>query len=309
MKIGLVDVDGNKFPNLALMKLSVYHKQQGDAVEMAIGLKKYDRVYMSKVFTFSLDDLTAYQTEELIRGGTGYDMTSKLPNEVEHCFPDYGLYRITDTAYGYLSRGCPRGCDFCIVGEKEGRHSRKVADLREWWNGQKNIVLLDPNITACAEWEDLLGQLAESNARVDFTQGLDIRLMTDAKAEAINKVKYRMLHFAWDDPKDEVTPEKLKRYAGVWKGTFRERRVYVLTNFNSTHEEDLYRVERLREIGYDPYIMIYDKPNAPKITRRLQRYVNNKIIFNSCNNFADYKGGKNEAENDNERPNTGLWSV
>lgn len=290
LNIGLVDVDNHNFPNLALMKLSAYHKMNGDNVEWALGLKRYDKVYMSKVFTFTADDLIAYQTDELICGGTGYNLTSKLPTEVEHCYPDYSLYGITDTAYGYLSRGCPRGCSFCIVKDKEGGISHKVADLREWWNGQKNIVLLDPNITACSEWENLLGQLAESNARVDFTQGLDIRLMTDAKAEAINKVNYKMLHFAWDDPNDTITPKKLKQYANSWKGDFRNRRVYVLTNFNSTHEQDLYRIEKLREMNYDPYVMIYEKWNAPKITRRLQRYVNNKFIFRSCSNFSEYRG-------------------
>lgn len=290
LNIGLVDVDNHNFPNLALMKLSAYHKMNGDNVEWALGIKRYDKVYMSKVFTFTADDLTAYQTDELICGGTGYNLTSKLPNEVEHCYPDYSLYGITDTAYGYLSRGCPRGCSFCIVKDKEGGITHKVSDLREWWNGQKNIVLLDPNITACSEWENLLGQLAESKARVDFTQGLDIRLMTDAKAEAINKVNYKMLHFAWDDPNDTVTPKMLKQYANSWKGDFRNRRVYVLTNFNSTHEQDLYRIEKLREMNYDPYVMIYEKWNAPKITRQLQRYVNNKFIFRSCSNFSEYRG-------------------
>ncbi|MED9992731.1 hypothetical protein [Phascolarctobacterium faecium] len=288
MKIGLVDVDGHRFPNLALMKISSWHKGAGDTVEWAGSLEHYDKVYMAKVFTFTNDDLQAYQTEKFIKGGTGYDLASKLPEDIERCYPDYELYGIKDMAYGYLTRGCPRQCPFCIVGQKEGTNSYKVADLPQFWSEQRYIKLLDPNIIACPDWENLLGQLADSGAWVDFTQGIDIRLMTDEKAAAINKVKYSMLHFAWDNPADMGTLEKLKEYRSVWKGSQRNRSVYVLTNFDSTHEEDLYRVYALRELGYDPYIMIYDKIHAPKETRYLQRWVNNKRIFRTIKYFKDY---------------------
>ena len=157
MKIGLIDVDGHNFPSLPLMKLSAWHKKQGDSVEWYNPLTAWksppDRVYMSKVFTFTPDYQHPVNAKEIIKGGTGYfypDGGDVLPDEVEHCYPDYSLYpELTkDTAYGFLSRGCPRGCEFCIVGEKEGRCARKVADLPEFWRGQKKIVLLDPNITA-----------------------------------------------------------------------------------------------------------------------------------------------------------------
>ena len=115
MKIGLVDVDGHNWPNLALMKISAWHKKWNDSVEWAGSLEHYDIVYMAKVFTFTADDLQAYQAEEIIKGGTGYDLVGKLPEDIERCYPDYELYGIKDTAYGYLTRGCPRQCPFCIA--------------------------------------------------------------------------------------------------------------------------------------------------------------------------------------------------
>ena len=286
MRVGLVDVDGHNFPNLALMKLSAWHKAQGDSVEFAIPLLAYDRIYKSKVFTFTPDDYTAWMCDDVRMGGTGYDLTSKLPDEVEHMMPDYSLYGITDTAYGYLSRGCPRGCPFCIVADKEGRASRKVADLREWWNGQKEIKLLDPNLTACPDWRDLFGQLHESGAWVDLTQGLDIRLLTDEKIAALNALKVRMVHFAWDGNED-LEP-LFRKFAPQLKQKSRDRRVYVLTNYNTTREWDLHRINTLRDIGYDPYMMIYDKQHADAHYIRMQRWCNNKFIFYKTK-WNDYK--------------------
>ena len=289
MRIGLVDVDGHNFPNLALMKLATYHKQRGDEIEWAFPLLPYDRVYMAKVFTFTQDDITAYQTDDIVRGGTGYELQSKLPADVENCYPDYSIYGITDTAYGYLTRGCPRGCRFCIVAEKEGKQSKKVANLENFWRGQKYIKLLDPNLLACPDWKELMQQLIGSKAQVDFTQGLDIRLMTAEKADMIRQCKVKILHFAWDNPEDELTFEKLKEYRKAFTLPDDKCKVYVLTNFNSTHEQDLERVYRLRDIGYDPFVMVYEKWNAPKETRRLQRWCNNKIIFRAEPDFAKYK--------------------
>ena len=288
MKIGLIDVDGHHFPNLALMKISAYHKAQGDEVEWAFSLLPYDRIYMAKVFTFTPDDLTAYQASEIIKGGTGYDLSSRLPEEIESIYPDYALYNIYNTAYGYLTRGCPRGCPFCIVAAKEGRQSVQVANLENFWRGQKYIKLLDPNLLACANWENLLQQLIDSRAYIDFTQGLDIRLMTDEKADMIRRCKIKMLHFAWDNPKDKKTFEMLKKYSKAFGTSERNQRVYVLTNFNSSFDEDLERVYALRDIGYDPFVMIYEKWGAPKKLRELQRWCNNKRVFRAEANFNNF---------------------
>jgi len=293
MRVGLVDVDGHNFPNLCLMKLSAWHKAQGDEVEFAIPLMRYDRIYMARVFddTYTHDDLTAYQCEDVHRGGTGYGLDNKLPYEVEHMFPDYSLYGIKDQAIGFLTRGCPRGCEFCIVARKEGKCSHKVADLSEFWNGQKNICLCDPNMFACKDWQDLAQQLIDSKAIVEFNQGIDIRIMTEEKADALNNMKLSMLHFAWDNYPDEHCYNQLKKYRDAFRLDCRHLTVYVLTNFNTTIEQDLDRIYRLRELDYTPYVMIYNKPSAPRKLKQIQRWVNNRFVWRSCERFEDYVGG------------------
>jgi hypothetical protein len=288
MQIGLIDVDSHNFPNLALMKISAYHKLKGDNVEMCFGLKKYYKVYMSKVFTFTKDYNEYMMADEIIKGGTGYNLISKLPIEIENMFPDYALYNIKDTAYGYLTRGCPRGCNFCIVKDKEGQQSIKVADLKSFWNGQKNIEIMDPNILACKDWKNLLNQLIDSNAYVNLNQGIDIRLMTEEKQKMLNQIKTKRLHFAWDNINDINTFEMLKKFRKGFNLSDRQLLVYCLVNFNSTFEQDLDRVYKLKDNGYDPYIMIYDKVNAPKKIKQMARWVNNKILFRSISNFKDY---------------------
>lgn len=284
------------------MKLSAYHKKIGDNVAWYNPLEAWnnppDRVYMSKVFTFSSDYPHPVNAKEIIKGGTGYDYPSggiPLTNEIEHIYPDYSLYPefCKDTAYGFLTRGCPRGCDFCIVKSKEGQKSRKVADLSEFWNGQKNIVLLDPNMFACNEWKDLSQQLIDSKAYIDFSQGCDIRKMTYEKIEYIKRMKIKRIHFAWDryEEKDHIIPkfEMFKEQTGWDK---RKMTVYVLCGFNTTFEQDLERVYILRDLGYSPYIMIYDKHKLKKgdPLKRLQRWVNSRFAFEACKRFEDYKG-------------------
>lgn len=307
-RIGLIDVDGKNYPNIPLMKISAYHKKQGDSVEWYSPMFSghMDKVYMSKVFSFTPDYEYCIDADEVIQGGSGYAITlvdgkevydgskdQPLPPEIEHIYPDYSLYGITDTAYGFLSRGCPRGCAFCHVEAKEGRASRKVADLSEFWNGQANIVLCDPNILACREWRDLLGQLIDSKAWVDFNQGLDIRLMTDEKAEMIKQIKTKNIHFAWDQYEDmkKIVPKfrKFKKLTGI---DYRKLGVYVLCGFDTTIEQDLERIYTLRDLGYSPYVMLYNKESIPRghELRRLMRWCNNRIIFGKVKDFREYDG-------------------
>lgn len=311
MRIGLIDVDGHNFPSLPLMKISAYHKRQGDEVMWYDPLlhsmgEPLDKVYMSKVFSNEYaEDYPYYvNAKEVIKGGTGYcidvvvdrevfhkERNSSLTDETEHIYPDYSLYpQLTrDKAYGFLTRGCPNDCSFCIVSKKEGRCSVKVADLSEWWNGQKNIVLLDPNILACREHLDLLQQLADSGARVDFTQGLDARFINEQNLAILKNIKSEMIHFAFDFMKNEKAIIKGLNLAKEELQLNERNTVYMLTNYDTTIEEDLYRVEMIRSIGLTPDVRIYRKNSLPArhILRDLQRWANNRFLQFSCE-FMDY---------------------
>ena len=309
MRVGLNDVDGHNYPNIALMKISAYHKSIGDEVEWYDALFGgwYDKVYMSKVFGFSQDYQYPINATEIEQGGTGYcidyvngkeiyhkERDNQLPNEIEHIYPDYSLYpnMTKNTAYGFMSRGCPRGCNFCIVKDKEGLCSTKVADLKEFWNGQKYIELLDPNTLACKEWKDILKQLIDSKAVVNFNQGLDIRMMTEEKAMMLSNIQTNMIHFAWDRYEDkEMILPKFEMFRKASKVNERNLSVYVLTNYDTTIEQDLERIYTLRDMGYTPYVMIYDKEHLPRNAeiKRVQRWCNNRFIFRSCLNYEDYK--------------------
>lgn len=309
MRVGLIDVDGHNFPNLPLMKIAAYWKSKGAEVEWYDPMFSghMDKVYVSKVFSFSPDFEYFIDADEVVYGGSGYCISLvngkevfdkskdiELPYEIEHIYPDYSIYGIEDCCYGFLSRGCPRGCHFCHVEAKEGRASRKVADLNEFWNGQKNIVLCDPNILACREWKDLLQQLIDSKAWVDINQGLDIRLMTEEKAEMLKRIKIKQWHFAWDryEDKNLIVP-KFKMFKDITNINERNLIVYVLCNYDTTLEQDLERIYTLREMGYWAYVMLYDKENIPKghVLRKMARWVNNRYIFAKCERFEDYLNG------------------
>ena len=259
------------------MKISAWHKKHGDFVEwynpMISG--HMDKVYKSKVFSFSDDYLYHIDADEIIEGGSGYCINNvdgievydkskdiELPYEIEHIYPDYSI---------------------------------KVADLEEFWQGQKNIVICDPNILACRQWKDLLQQLIDSKALININQGMDIRLMTEAKAEMIKKIKLKTLHFAWDRYEDKnIILPKLKMFKYITGIDIRKLIVYVLCNYDTTIEQDLERIYTLREMGYWGYAMIYDKESLPKghVLRKMERWVNNRFIFASCDKFEDYLGRK-----------------
>lgn len=312
MRIGLIDLDNindlkHCFPNIPLMKISAWHKKQGDSVEWYYPLLgHFDKVYISKVFSFTDEYPYFIDAGEVERGGSGYaiklidgkevyqsENDKPLPYEIEHIYPDYSLYGITDTAYGSTSKGCPRKCDFCHVKSMhlQGTIAHKVADLSEFWNGQKYIQLCDPNVLACVDWKDILQQLIDSKAYVDFNQGLDIRLMTDEKAEMLKQIKIKKVHFAFDrfQDWDLITP-RLETFMNT-TGWNRDRvSCYVLCNFDTTLDQDLKRIYFLREHKIQPYVMLYNKENIPKghVMRKLQRWVNSPQIFWKIEKFEDY---------------------
>lgn len=329
MKVGIIDADmmwterkrnifGNVrvFPNIVCMKIAAYHRNAGDSVEWYNGIEKYDRVYISRVFTATPMNMEVVQADEVFYGGSGFNITmndgkevfgepakiagwtywNELPHEIEHVMPCYDMYpHVKGTAYGFLSRGCPRGCSFCHVAAKEGRRAYKVADLNEWWDGQKDIMICDPNILACREWRDLLAQLADSKANVEINQGFDARLLTDEKVQYLNAIKLKNVHFAWDryEEKDAVL-RGLRLFAdgdtnGVVKGG--RNCVFVLCNYDTTMDQDLERIYTLRDMGYLPYVMVYDAQHAPKQIKMMKRWCNLRKAFKACPSFDDYKKG------------------
>lgn len=234
-----------------------------------------------------------------------YDETidKPLPTEIQKMFPDYSIYPqyTKDTAFGFLTRGCPRDCSFCHTTQMQGSKVYKVAELSEFWNGQKNIVLFDPNITAFKDCEAVFEELIKTNARIEFNQGLDVRLLTERKCELLSKMKLKNLHFAFDRYQDwdMITPkfETLAKYMG--KSKCRAISVYVLTNFDTTLKQDLERIMFLRKLNFSPYVMIYEKyNNKRKVINHLQRWCNNRILFWAITTFKEYLDSINYKTNE-----------
>ena len=291
MNIGLVDVDSHNYPNLALMKISAWHKAHGDIVEWAMPMfGDYDRVYQSKIFTFTPDEQTNWNCE-VVRGGTGYDIRSRLPEDMERSTAmDYSIYPQYEFSIQFFSRGCIRHCPFCLVHDKEGL-IHPVEPLQLNPNG-KHIEVLDNNFFANPEWKFAVDFLLATKQKVNL-HGVDIRIMDEEQAFWLNKLPlHKNVHIAWDLPQIDLT-DKLReviRYIKPWK-----LMCYVLVGFNSTIEQDMYRIEPLRELGIKPYVMPYrdfeNKTQPSQYAKDLAQYVNKPMIFKSCK-FEDFSPRK-----------------
>jgi hypothetical protein len=298
------------------MKISAHHKSRGDKVKLIDDFyERFDVAYISKTFNLphnkKIPQLTQMPlADEIYLGGTGFaieDIDGKeryhknkdpdLPHDIEHIMPDFGLYSdlTRNTAFGFLTRGCPNACGFCILNGKEGKQSVQVADLSEFWNGQRSITIMDANLLACDNVEGLIKSLAESKASVDFTQGLDARYVDEDTARLLCRVNIKMAHFAFDLMCNETEIIRgLTFFRKYFNKSDRQCRVYILTNYNTTHAEDWYRVQKVIELGYSPDVRIYRKGTHSQFLTDLAGWSNNIRIYRSTS-FADFiprKDGK-----------------
>lgn len=296
MRISLIDVD-SKMPNLTLMKISTYHKSLGDEVKLGYDplMDKPDLCYASKIFDFTPEP--EYMPDcPTIKGGPGYSLTARVPIEnYDRIMPDYSLYPESCYAVGRFTRGCPNRCPWCVVWRMDGNEVRHVADLTDFWQGQKVVRILDDNIMADEdEFVADCKQLRDAGVKVIW-EALDVRRVNDRTAEALSTVKQaKSIHFSWDGKHQEryIEPalETLRRHGlKGWRFMF-----YVLVGFNTTREYDMYRIERLHELGTYAFVMPYDK--ADPYQRHLARWCNNKAVFKSTPRFEDYEPWRRHCE-------------
>ncbi|MGE4293312.1 MAG: hypothetical protein AB7E32_14020 [Desulfovibrio sp.] len=291
MRIGLIDCDGTRHPNLALMKISAWHRRHGDTVLWFHPLfsAEFDAVYASRVFSFGPAPELPRGVE---RGGTGFgEPYGNLPEEIEHMRPDYKLYRITDTAYGFVTRGCPNHCPWCVVPAKEGQISAH-AEFGEFWDGQENIVLMDNNILAHEHGLAQLEQIASTRAKLDCNQGLDARRVDHAVAALLARVRWKVLRFACDRadqmPAVERAVRLVREAAGHASFGGQRIRCYVLVQ---DIEDALERVEFLRKLDVDPFAQPFrplDGGEPDATLKRFARWVNHKAIFRTVP-WEEYK--------------------
>lgn len=297
MKILLVQADG-KYPNLALMKISGYYKSQGH--ETSFHLKDPDEVWVSCIFKKNLAQARGiqryYPNAKFYLGGPALWERNELPYEMEHHMPDYSLYGRYKRSMGYTQRGCPNACPFCIVPQLEGRF-REHAPISEFHHPDHNLlVLYDNNFFYSKLWMDKLDYIEEQGLKVCFNQGLDARLMDEEKSQRLKETKSynlnfksRTYYFAYDLMKNgEKIMLGLQNVIDAGVKPY-QLMIYVLVGFNTTHEQDLYRFTKLRELGADPFIMVYNNRKDDKWIRHFARWVN-KRIYKSCD-LEDYKGG------------------
>lgn len=275
----------NIFPNLALMKLSAWHKSKGDSIEWYRPLEadSYDKVYSSKVFTFTKQD--PYLTADAEKGGTGYGLFNNLEDHIEHIMPDYSLYDI-DYSMGFLTRGCMRSCSWCVVPKKEGK-IRKNADVEEFLQ-HKKVVFLDNNVLACDHGIEQLDKIAKLGLQVDFNQGLDARLITGSIPKRLGKIKWlNAVRLACDDISQIESIRKAVEALRWHNVTPRRYFCYVLVKDVGDAIE---RIKFLKGLDLDPFAQPYIAPDGTpptRIQKKFARWVNMKATYKSTT-WDDY---------------------
>ena len=293
MNIGILAVDSN-YPNLALMKISSYHKLQKDQVEWYNPFNHYDKVYMAKIFSFT-EDYQQWITnaDHIEKGGTGYDISKVLPSEIDYMVPDYSLYNLDDkTAYGFLTRGCPNKCKRCIVPQKEGKIAPYM-DIEEIAvNNRKNIILMDNNVLASEYGLQQIEKIIRLKLRVDFNQGLDARLVTDEVARLLAKVKWiKRIRFGCDTPGQIAECERatalIDKYG--YKGEYFFYCI-LLNDFKESFERiNHWRYKGSRFLPHAQPYRDFNNPRQiiPQWQNDLAGWADKKQVFRSCE-FRDF---------------------
>lgn len=305
MRIGIHAAEGHKFPNLALMRISAWHKAQGDTVEWYMPLARYDRVYSSKIFTFTAED--PYLPPDTIRGGTGYDVESRLPPEIEAMPPDYTIYPQFEQAYGFLTRGCVNRCKWCVVPQKEGE-LKIVADIEEVCRTntgfRKRAILMDNNFLAAPiEFvREQTEKMRRLGVRVDFNQGTDARLYDEERAEIMARVPWLSSGVRMACDTDAMIPHCIRAMRLLRKFGFKKDfRIYVLARAEEI-ESAIHRIGALTAADKraNPFVMPYrdlanGRDEVPEELRHLANWCNRVWIRKSCK-FSDYQTNRRPRE-------------
>ena len=266
MKVLLIDIDST-IPNLALNKIALFHKQKGDEViwnnELFSSIS--DKIYVSCIFTKNRDKCLEWEGRVEI-GGSGYDLNKKLPPEIDAIKAKIN--------WGFTTRGCIRNCDFCFVPKMEGL-IHPVGDIYDIWDGKsKKITIMDNNILASGKhFEMIIEQIKKEKIKVDFNQGLDVRLLDEKKALLLSSIRHDEYKFSWDGVEDLT---KQLKFAREMLG---QCTIFVICGYFRTFEEDLNRFEIIKSIGHCGYCMRHEKVYSDKRYIQLARWVNQHHMF------------------------------
>lgn len=299
MKIGLIDVDGHNFPNLAIMKLAGFHRREGAEVEWYDFTASYDVVYMAKVFTFTPDyPHPITNADKVVMGGTGYDLHKELPIPVEYSQPLYSIYPNfpQDTAVGFITRGCPNRCPWCVVPEKEGR-IRPANYASEIIGDRPKAVFLDNNILAAGEFAARnLRDIAKLGTLVDFNQALDARLVDEHFAALLARCRWlKPIRFGCDTTAQISECERAIALldAAGYKGQFM---LYTIIGHDIT--EAVHRLSYWRGthngrvcVHAQPFIDFHGRSVVPKWQRDLARWANVRSVWKTTD-IKDYEPRK-----------------